>query len=300
MIGERKRVLNKITFTMEQNSTMVPHTESSAAVSASCSSNHIGRRGSSKTTDKYSLRPRTVVRRLQQVDRSRDTSSFKTSEPKASKSRPPPLSKYRRKTANARERHRMKEINDAFETLRRILPDFCSSRVVAASTMTKITTLRLAASYIRALSHILEDGRRPGNINFLGEIHLEHTLPAQHLPQPPTAFPGNTNAHTLQSHTSEESANVSPLASFSSSSLSPSSSFTNSSPTSSSSSSYPPFSHLRCSFGSSSDLSDLLSDDSCCVLDDNLDLFDDIPPLPEADPFALLLAPDGAMQVPES
>lgn len=300
MIAERKRVLNKITSTMEQNSTMVSLTEPPAVAPASCSSSHITRRGSSKITDKYSLRPRTVVRRLQQVERTRDTSSFKTSESKASKSRPPPLSKYRRKTANARERHRMKEINEAFETLRRILPDFCSSRAVAASTMTKITTLRLAASYIRALSHILEDGRRPGNITFLGEIHLEHTLPAQHMPQPPTAFQGNTNAQTLQTHTSEEPANLSPLSSFSSSSFSSSSSSTNSSPSSSSTSSYPPFSHLRCSFGSSSDLSDLLSDDSCCVLDDNLDLFDDIPPLPEADPFALLLAPDGAMQVPDS
>lgn len=284
---------------MEQNNGMVTHTEAAAVASDSCSSNHISRRGSTKTTDKYCLRPRTVVRRLQQVDKSRDHGSLRANESKPSKSRPPPLSKYRRKTANARERHRMKEINEAFETLRRILPDFCSSRAVAASTMTKITTLRLAASYIRALSHILEDGRRPGNITFLGEIHIEHTLPAHHMAQPPTAFTGNNNVQALQTPTSEELPNLSSLSSSFPPSFSPSSSSTTSSP-SSSVSSYPPVQHIRCSFGSSSDLSDLLSDDSCCVLDDNLDLFDDIPPLPGADPFALLLAPDEAMQVPES
>ncbi|MPC30100.1 Helix-loop-helix protein delilah [Portunus trituberculatus] len=92
-----------------------------------------------RVAEKYGLRPRTIIRRLQ-LERTRDDTpqrQFKTS-----KNRPPPLSKYRRKTANARERHRMKEINDAFETLRRVLPDFCSRRAAAA--MTKITTLKLA------------------------------------------------------------------------------------------------------------------------------------------------------------
>ncbi|XP_063860483.1 helix-loop-helix protein delilah-like [Scylla paramamosain] len=309
MISEREKVRNRLT-SMEPNTKMVHRTElptaSPTTTTATITSNnsHNLHRSSSKTTEKYSLRPRKVVRRLQQLDRG----SLKNNDTRVAKSRPPPLSKYRRKTANARERHRMKEINDAFETLRRILPDFCSRRAAAASAMTKITTLRLAVSYIRALSHILEDGRRPGNISFLENIHLDHTLPGAHNPQPPAACGGNANAQHHLAHISEEAPNLSPLSScfpsFSSSpssSTSPSSSFSYSSPSSSSmSSSLQSFSHLRSSFGSNSDLSDLLSDDSCCVLDDNLDLFDDIPPLPEADPFALLLTPDGAMQDLES
>ncbi|MPC45385.1 Helix-loop-helix protein delilah [Portunus trituberculatus] len=291
---------------MEPNSKMVQRTEiPTATPTATTTSNntHALHRSSSKTTEKYSLRPRKVVRRLQQLERG----SLKNNDSRVPKSRPPPLSKYRRKTANARERHRMKEINDAFETLRRILPDFCSRRAEPASAMTKITTLRLAVSYIRALSHILEDGRRPGNI-FLSDIHLDHSLPSAHNSQPPAACGGNASAQHHLTHISEEQSNLSSLSScfpsfssFPSSSTSPSSSFSYSPPSSSSmSSSLQSFSLVRSSFGSNSDLSDLLSDDSCCVLDDNLDLFDDIPPLPEADPFALLLTPDGAMQDLES
>nr|SYW87238.1 taxi A [Microvelia pulchella] len=61
-----------------------------------------------------------------------------------------PLSKYRRKNANARERGRMKEINEAFETLRRAVP-------YQDEKMTKIATLRLAMSYISALSDVLSE-----------------------------------------------------------------------------------------------------------------------------------------------
>lgn len=84
------------------------------------------------------------------------------------KGRPQPLSKYRRRTANARERQRMREINAAFETLRRIVPvqkgadpavgggcvggDDCEK-------MTKITTLRLAMRYITALTQALAQSK---------------------------------------------------------------------------------------------------------------------------------------------
>ena len=43
-------------------------------------------------------------------------------EPKE-KAKPPPLSKYRRKTANARERNRMREINEAFISLQNAIPN---------------------------------------------------------------------------------------------------------------------------------------------------------------------------------
>ncbi|XP_042882704.1 neurogenin-3-like [Penaeus japonicus] len=70
-----------------------------------------------------------------------------------------PLSRYRRKTANARERYRMRQINTAFESLRGVLPSWVCSRR-AASDMTKIATLRLASAYIRSLQDIL-DGSAP-------------------------------------------------------------------------------------------------------------------------------------------
>ncbi|CAF4856981.1 unnamed protein product [Pieris macdunnoughi] len=91
--------------------------------------------------DKYQLRPRAA--------RSR--------EPRARRSAQP-LSKYRRKTANARERSRMREINRAFETLRRAVPAAeITGNPVPCEKLTKITTLRLAMRYITALSTALRD-----------------------------------------------------------------------------------------------------------------------------------------------
>lgn len=85
-----------------------------------------------KTTrgDKYSLRPRSVKRRSNLSDDFEETvitsKSRNSKNPKA-KSKPPPLSKYRRKTANARERSRMREINQAFETLRKVVPQLSAT-----------------------------------------------------------------------------------------------------------------------------------------------------------------------------
>lgn len=241
----------------------------------------------SRSTEKYGLRPQTIARRLQQLDRSRGGFPQRTS--KSFKSKAPPLSKYRRKTANARERHRMKDINDAFETLRRILPDFCSRRTTtvtaaaAASAMTKITTLRLAVSYIRTLSHILQE-EHPSDIFFDHFVSLEK----QTLKDPQMVTPKGDNISQSQIlHRTDLPPNTSSLPSSSSYSSSPSSS------SFSASFSYT-YSPANCSFDSTrSDISDILSDDSCCVFEDNQDAFADIPSLPEADPFALLLGPEG-------
>lgn len=75
------------------------------------------------------------------------------------KQRAAPLSKYRRKTANARERTRMREINHAFETLRQSVPVIVAGAQAQTTNekLTKITTLRMAMKYIKILSDILDN-----------------------------------------------------------------------------------------------------------------------------------------------
>ena len=96
--------------------------------------------------EKYRLRPR---KRCGVSEEEEEEVWTKRRRKGSSKSAP--LSKYRRKTANARERSRMREINEAFDTLRRAVP-VCGD---GAERLTKISTLRLAMSYIAALSEAL-------------------------------------------------------------------------------------------------------------------------------------------------
>ncbi|XP_053608517.1 twist-related protein-like [Plodia interpunctella] len=97
--------------------------------------------------DTYQLRPRAA--------RSREPRTRRT---------PQPLSKYRRKTANARERSRMREINRAFEALRRAVPAAAiTGAPVPCEKLTKITTLRLAMRYISALSATLRESSPEGD-----------------------------------------------------------------------------------------------------------------------------------------
>uniref|UniRef100_A0A1B0GHR0 Putative transcription factor atonal n=1 Tax=Lutzomyia longipalpis TaxID=7200 RepID=A0A1B0GHR0_LUTLO len=114
--------------------------------------------------EKYSLRQR------QKRDSARHTGTQNTSGTSSPevrgvrekpKSKAAPLSKYRRKTANARERTRMREINTAFESLRQCVPISMAGAAQASCSsstnekLTKITTLRLAMKYIRTLSECL-------------------------------------------------------------------------------------------------------------------------------------------------
>ncbi|KAK2708059.1 helix-loop-helix protein delilah-like [Artemia franciscana] len=98
---------------------------------------------------KYSLRAKSIQKRLEVEQR--------RSQPKQRKprSRPPALSKYRRKSANARERFRMQEMNDAFETLRRAVPKSEFLYRTSSEKDTKIATLRLAMDYIQDLCRLL-------------------------------------------------------------------------------------------------------------------------------------------------
>lgn len=109
-----------------------------------------------RNSDKYSLRPRSFKKLGNEEEiitfPKKRTKSDKSPKPKQ---RPAPLSKYRRKTANARERDRMKEINQAFETLRNVVPQM-PINPQANEKLTKITTLRLAIKYIATLSSVLD------------------------------------------------------------------------------------------------------------------------------------------------
>lgn len=109
------------------------------------------------------------------------------------KQRAAPLSKYRRKTANARERTRMREINHAFETLRQSVPVIVAGSQTQSTNekLTKITTLRMAMKYIKILSDILDDKTQVSDsllaslMEFEGANEEEEDKPTTPAPSPP-------------------------------------------------------------------------------------------------------------------
>lgn len=113
----------------------------------------------------YSLRPRCNIKSNRDMDQDDEMWKPRGRTKKRSKQRTAPLSKYRRKTANARERSRMREINEAFEALRRAVPHLNSNSEVPGEKISKIMTLRLAMKYITALSNALQEP-------CLGEVSL--------------------------------------------------------------------------------------------------------------------------------
>lgn len=111
-----------------------------------------------------------------EISSSTDTSSSKTIQKSVKskekpKSKAAPLSKYRRKTANARERTRMREINSAFENLRKCVPvsfdDGAPSSIGCNEKLTKITTLRMAMKYIEVLNQALNETENSDKIKLL-------------------------------------------------------------------------------------------------------------------------------------
>lgn len=81
----------------------------------------------------------------------------------------------RRNKANARERNRMHQINDAFDSLRRRIPIYqcflvtneANVAVNAAQKLSKIETLRLAQNYIGLLNKVLTENRSVTTSEFL-------------------------------------------------------------------------------------------------------------------------------------
>nr|SVF01461.1 taxi A [Brachymetra albinervis] len=118
----------------------------------------------------YSLRPRSGIVLRRSSDDEEEERPRPTRRGNKSKRKAAPLSKYRRKNANARERSRMREINEAFETLRRAVP--CQDEK-----MTKIATLKLAMSYISALSDALSESDADSLISDSTSSSAEMTPP---------------------------------------------------------------------------------------------------------------------------
>ncbi|KAM9839425.1 neurogenic differentiation factor 6-B-like [Aulostomus maculatus] len=84
--------------------------------------------------------------------------------------------RLRRIEANARERNRMHSLNNALDSLRRVVP--CYSKTQKLS---KIETLRLARNYIWALSEILSTGRRPDLLAFVQTLCKGLSQPTTNL-----------------------------------------------------------------------------------------------------------------------
>merc|ERR1711997_4338 len=104
--------------------------------------------------DKYKFREASIKKRIEVEHRKKEP---KKRGPKP-RPRPQPMSKYRRKTANLRERQRMGEINVGFEKLRAKIPTPVQPQSAKCEKMTKINILHVAINYIRALESIIDTG----------------------------------------------------------------------------------------------------------------------------------------------
>lgn len=170
------------------------------------------------------------------------------------KTKAPPLSKYRRKTANARERTRMREINMAFEQLRHCVPQSITGDDAANTNekLTKITTLRLAMKYIGMLSESLQDpsyeseflveclresANREAHVSLDTDPELELELEAEHepelelepMPQTKAKKPSKSSKKTMAKRQSKASAKATNATTTTTASSSPESCYASSS-----------------------------------------------------------------------
>jgi len=126
---------------------------------------------SSPVMGKYNLRKKSVQVKLDNVKKQpidKHLRGLKDDDTK-SKKRNPQLSRYKRKNANARERVRVKEINKAFEILKRKLPrDIFEEK--SDDKLTKIVTLRNATRYIMSLTNLING--TSGNVDDKSEQKL--------------------------------------------------------------------------------------------------------------------------------
>ncbi|CAL4060376.1 unnamed protein product, partial [Meganyctiphanes norvegica] len=129
----------------------------------------------------YGLRTKSIIKR---IESEKKRENIKRKAPRQ-KQKPPPLSKYRRKTANARERNRMRDINSGFVTLLHTIPNLPE---VDTNKLTKITILRLAVNYITSLAKVLEDSENTHtdveDVKELWCLENAHMIKEEHLMKP--------------------------------------------------------------------------------------------------------------------
>jgi len=77
--------------------------------------------------------------------------------------------KHRRNMANARERKRMNGLNDAFERLREVVPN-----VNTEQKMSKIETLLVAQTYIKALAKLMDSVAEEEEDEMVSRISLRN------------------------------------------------------------------------------------------------------------------------------
>jgi hypothetical protein len=140
-----------------------------------------------KSNEKYGLRACSIQKRIE-VEGRKGQPKKRGPKPRP---KPQPMSKYRRRTANLRERMRMGEINTAFESLREKIPTPLAANKGRCEKLTKINILHVAINYIRALESILDTGdagvqvygtsvvRSPFDCPMSGQYETE--VPAQHV-----------------------------------------------------------------------------------------------------------------------
>lgn len=109
--------------------------------------------------------------------------------------------RLRRIEANARERNRMHGLNNALDSLRKVVP--CYSKTQKLS---KIETLRLAKNYIWALSEILRTGKRPDLLTFVQTLCKGLSQPTTNL----VASCLQLNVRSFMSEPGEESFSLYP------------------------------------------------------------------------------------------
>lgn len=109
--------------------------------------------------------------------------------------------RLRRIEANARERNRMHGLNNALDSLRKVVP--CYSKTQKLS---KIETLRLAKNYIWALGEILRTGKRPDLLTFVQTLCKGLSPPTTNL----VASCLQLNARSFMSEPGAESVSLYP------------------------------------------------------------------------------------------
>ena len=77
---------------------------------------------------------------------------------------PATVKRNRQLRRNARERERQSRLNNAFDVLRGVIPDYLTGKGQERK-LTQIETLRLAQHYIMALTELLQDSRHDSSCN---------------------------------------------------------------------------------------------------------------------------------------